>query len=207
MIKLHISANIIHGMLALAPKDDYRDCFNGVFVDILENEVRLVATDGRIIGVYRIELSLAGAPASGIIRHMKRKLGHDEFYTLSVDTIGEKPTINLMTSSPLPAVSLPSVDFPEYMKAFPDKCSGEAGYYNLDFITQFAKAKKLIDGEPALPATLYQNGPEHGALIKFADAHFVGLIMPYQNRCPLSADDMWWDPKQANVIPLTRGRS
>lgn len=112
-IALTIPANIMHGMLTLAPKNDVRDHLNGVFVDITESEVRLVATNGRWMGIYRMRDVITGAPASGLFSHdMKRKSfpAGEKAYSLWIESDGiiRATTINHPV---LPTVSgqLPSL--------------------------------------------------------------------------------------------------
>ena len=206
---LTIPARVIKGMIALSPKRNARDYLNGVFVDVRENETRLVTTDGRWMGIYRIKRVFSGSPATGIIRKsMTKDLRDDGFYVLATELDGDKELLKLMTSDNHPSIKLPKIPyFPSYENGLPMAISGKAAFFNTRFLKRFLRAQRILDQtEDKDFFHLYQNG-DQGALIKFRDQNFTGIVMPYANKRELQEEDLWWLKKETKVIPLlNRGK-
>lgn len=161
---------------------DIRYYLNGMCVEVLPTETRLVATDGHICGVLRWptknetiprELIIPAATVA-LVCKMKGdfvELAHEDGRGWSLDGVPFAPVDG---------------KFPAYRRIIITRPSGEAGHYRADLIARFAKAGKALKRRDQ--PIIRQNGT-NGALVHFyAFDDFIGVLMPMNHFTEKSPD-------------------
>ena len=194
MRNTYFDGGVLTAMAHLASKKDIRYYLNGVLMEVNNDYIRCVATDGHVIGVFQ-QKNMGGdqgEPFSVIVPHDvidkldKKKLQHtlikngDDYV---IDNIGFK-----------------GIDgkFPDYERVFKmDKVSGQVAQFNPDFIARFVKVGKAFGMKRPMPVISY-NG-EKSALVSIGKDNFVGLMMPYRSEAPMDFVPTWL-VKQENTL-------
>lgn len=193
-MEITLPRKVLAAMLLLAAKNDIRFYINALLVEISPDDVRIVATNGHILGVYRIEEKTSvDEPVSIIIprevveqiRPSKSVAGvilrrHDDGTCALVDldmTFGFTPT---------------AAQFPDYRRVVPEKVSGRSGHYNPEYLATFVRvAKALGTSKPLIE--LVQNGEKDSAIVHlpFAGDKFIGVVMPVRVDPPPLVSPAW----------------
>jgi hypothetical protein len=194
-IKLTVRAEIIAVLKLFASDKDPRYYMNGINLEIGATESRLVATNGAMLGCFRVESEQpeVDAPLTDII--IPNDLLKAIKLTGTVEiTIGELETrddgkgeeVPVSNARPVTltyagrSMSGKTIDgqFPDFRNAIPAKVSGQPAQFDLRFTGPLAKAWSILHGGKGPHcAALGFNGKD-GALIDLADENFVGIIMP-----------------------------
>lgn len=197
-ITLTVPAEFIAVLKLFASEKDVRYYLNGIGVEIGATESRLVATDGAMLGCFRIvsEQPEVTAPLTNIIipndllKQIKPK-GTVEITLgpLEMKDNGKGEEVPVSHSRPVSiahagvSVSGKTIDgvFPEFRRAIPSKVSGQAGQFDPRFTGTLAKAWSILHGGkgPHLVGIGF-NGTD-GALIDLAYEDFTGVIMPLRS--------------------------
>ena len=186
MRNTYFDGGVLTAMAHLAGKKDIRYYLNGVLMEVNNDYIRCVATDGHVIGVFQ-QKNMGGdqgEPFSVIVPHDvidkldKKKLQHtltknDDGFV--IDNIGFK-----------------GIDgkFPDYERVFKmDKISGEVAQFNPDFIARFVKVGKALGMKHPMPVISHNGGKS--ALVSIGREDFVGLMMPYRSEAPMQFVPTW----------------
>jgi DNA polymerase-3 subunit beta len=204
--QIHIAAKALKAAVVLAAKQDVRYYLNGVFVQAWVNETRLVATDGRLMGVIRDErdnsVPHGTAPIQFIVPRdviEGLKLGKKDMDTLviQIDVPEDMNAEFVLHAGPL-ATRFRRVDstFPHYARVIPTKTSGVVCQYNPDLLAQMSKALRIlysVSPTGIVPMRIEHNGEiiknedgstrraDSGALVYGKHNNFVGVIMPLRD--------------------------
>jgi DNA polymerase-3 subunit beta len=174
-----------------APANDVRYYLNGVLIDSTGTEVRLVATDGHTLALYRLREEAPVGRAILPIEDVKDALKvprtvADKEHPFEV----EFPTNNAVG---LPIISIThdngtvqkatAIDgkFPDYLHVLPRTASGEPAQYNPEYISRFAQADRILGGlkRGDLPNVYVHYNGNGGALVECQhDSSFLGVVMP-----------------------------
>ena len=141
----------------------------------------MVATDGSILGAFRLEFPPASSFKAIIPRQafLGVKFGHraDDVAVTITDTdatVSQGPWN--MTEKLVPW------DYPDWRRVIPHSVSGEAGYYDAGLVARIGRAAEILHGKGhTWRAQIDQNGKETG-LISLSSPNFVGAIMPMKAR-------------------------
>ena len=140
----------------------------------------MVATDGSIIGAFRIKPPEASFKAI-IPRQafLGVKFSH-RAYDVAVKITETDATVIQgpwsMTEKLVPW------DYPDWRKVIPNSVSGVAGYYDAGLVARIGRAAEILHGKGhTWRAQIEQNGKEPG-LISLSSPNFVGAIMPMEAR-------------------------
>lgn len=185
----------IRPLLALrefAAKKDVRYYLKGIFVDLSEGV--MVATNGHMMGVYRITLPVA--PVKFIIpRTLLDRLKPSPLdVAIAVTRIDERWRVELETDEG--SLSDWAIDgqFPDWRRVMPRSVSGETAQFNVDLLALCQKALKSLYGKGKRPYMAIGHNGMHAALLGFGDADFCGCIMPMRGDPP-SAAPAWIDAR------------
>ena len=194
-IKLIVRAEIIAVLKLFASDKDVRYCLNGINLEIGATESRLVATDGAMLGCFRVESVQpdVDAPLTDIIipNDLLKSIKPTGLVEI---TIGEPETKDNGKGEKVPvsnarpvtltyaglSMSGKTIDgkFPDFRRVIPAGVSGQPAQFDPRFTGTLAKAWSILHGGkgPHLAAIGFNgNG---GALLDLADENFVGVIMP-----------------------------
>ena len=172
-----IPVEYINALLCFAVKKDIRNYLNSIMLEILPTESRLVATDGCMIGVFRI-CSTDNLPPMQIIipreplDKIKSKRG--EFIEIIASPDNKEVTIKHGNSTVTCEVI--NSKYPEYRRLIPDSYTGESAQFNGELLTNIIKAYKCL--HTGFPAPFITHNGTGGALIDLNWDDFCGVIMP-----------------------------
>ena len=184
-IKLTIPAKYIAVLKLFAAEKDMRSYLNGICLEIGRTESRLVAINGHMLGVFRVESDQPDiidpltsiCIASDLLKHIK-PAGDVEFVIGAPvsDTDGRREV--RITYAGLSIVGhTTDAKYPDWRRVIPDKVSGEAAQFNPEYIGRLAKAWACLHGKRSPMVAIAHNG-DSAALIGMDDSNFCGLIMP-----------------------------
>ena len=177
---------------AASDAKDRREALHGVLVEASPAGVRLVATDGHAMLVVR---AAAGEPDTdtwtGIIPAdaVKAVLAWKGNRTLPITLIPSEPACQLTRATGAYFLFVPAPGpFPDYRKVIPKAPSGEASFYDPDFLVKFKRAAEDLGSDKGLFG-LRQGGDGSGLVYISDDA--VGVIMPMRSGGLDVADCQW----------------
>jgi DNA polymerase-3 subunit beta len=186
---IQIDPRQLKAIALLAPKTDQRYWLNGVFVEATSTETRLVAMDGKRMGVFLAAKAnqLAGAiQASAILPHdaldfVRPSRGRFAQLELRID-----PAVPRWAELTHGGTSFQflTVDggYPIYRRALgPHRGSGEAGQYDPRHLHDFHRVLEAMEGK--LPPDrngvyLHHNGNENTRVSINGREDFVGTVRP-----------------------------
>ena len=186
MRNVNFDGGVLTAMAHLAAKKDIRYYLNGVLVEVNNDYIRCVATDGHVIGVFQ-----------------QKNMGWDQGEAFSVivphdviDKLNKKMLQHTLTKNGddyvIDNIGFKGIDgkFPDYERVFKmDKVSGQVAQYNPEFIARFVKVGKAFGMKRPMPVISY-NG-EKSALVSIGKDNFVGLMMPYRAEAPMDFVPTW----------------
>jgi DNA polymerase-3 subunit beta len=208
-VKITVPAEHIAVLKLFAANNDVRYYLNGINLEIGRTESRLVATNGHMLGCFRIESEQPGVyePLTNVIipndllKAVKDK-GRVEI------TIGPTET-EMKKDEPMPvsqsrpvtltyagmSMSGKTIDgeFPKWRNTIPTKVSGEAAQFDPHYIGMLSKAWIIMHGNKGHRCVGIGHNGDGAALIDMDNANFVGLIMPMRLDAPVSPPDWWAD--------------
>lgn len=174
---MNIPTKYLKAALLFAAKKGVRYYLNGVLFESLNGQARLVATDGKMLGVFRLgECSL---PDMQIIIPREKietiKLKDGEV-TLRP---GDGKTCALVYSGDEHTFTAIDAKFPPYRRAIPDgQMSGEAAQFSSELIALLGKAYKVLNPKSKWNIPYISHNGSSGALVDLKDDNFLGVIMP-----------------------------
>lgn len=177
---------------------DARYYLNGILVEIGNKETRLVATNGHLMGIVRVEDQCDPTLEDSIeivipreaIDHIKP--GKTEI----VDTIELEVTVFqdagvTKAKGVLRDGGMSKMfdglygRFPDYRRVVPRTTSGRAGQFAPEYLARFMRIAKLYGTKHFV---LSHDGPMASALVTIVGNHnFLGIIMPYKEDAPQQA--------------------
>ena len=189
-IKLTIPAKYIAVLKLFAAEKDVRYYLNGICLEIGRSETRLIATNGYMLGVFRVE-----SEQPDIIDPVKNAIIPNEM----LKHIKSKGDVEIVLGDALPdsharpvtlvydglTVSGKTVDasYPDWQRHFINlKPSGIAAQFNTEYIGRMAKAWAHLYGKRSPMVAIAHNG-DNAALIGLGDSNFCGVIMPIRKDC------------------------
>jgi DNA polymerase-3 subunit beta len=194
-IKITVRAEIIAVLKLFAADKDPRNYLCGINLEISPVESRLVATNGHMLGCFRVkskqsEVStmltdiiipsdvLAAIKPSGMV---EIAIGEPEPMANGKGLSGRRSVTVTQGGSSSHGVTLPA-KYPDYRRVIPTKVSGKPAQFDARYMGTLAKAWAILHGKKSLHGVAIGfNGPSEGALIDLDDKDFVGVIMPLRN--------------------------
>jgi DNA polymerase III sliding clamp (beta) subunit (PCNA family) len=166
---------------AASDAKDRREALHGVLVEASPAGVRLVATDGHAMLVVRAPADADTDTWTGIVPAdaIKAALAWKGNKTLPIVLIPGEPACQLTRATGAYFLFVPAPGpFPDYRKVIPAAPSGEAAFYDPDFLVRFKRAAEDLGSEKGLFG-LRQNGDGSGLVYISDDA--VGVVMPMRS--------------------------
>jgi DNA polymerase III sliding clamp (beta) subunit (PCNA family) len=212
MNTIQLPLTALDAVALFAAKGDVRDYLNGVLVDCLEQQVRLVATDGHVLGAWwaavpcipqRVILSNASIKAIQTLARAqwKPRERRSAFIGLNLAS-GDAQRRGASSGAAIEAVvgnqiltGLKPVAgrFPDYERVIPRHTDGEAGQYDPANLERFRQAAVLFGathGQDTAHIAVHHNGAQGAALVELSSADaFVGVVMPMRT-APRSVADL-----------------
>jgi hypothetical protein len=184
-IKLTVPARYIAVLKLFAAEKDMRSYLNGICLEIGRTETRLIATNGHILGVFRVESEQPDIdePVRNVIipndmlKHIKPKGDVD---IVLGDVLPDSHAWPVTLSYDGLTVSGETVDghYPDWQRKFLNlQPSGIAAQFNTEYIGKMGKAWACLHGKRSPLVAIAHNG-DSAALIGLDDINFCGVIMP-----------------------------
>ena len=166
---------------------DIRYYLNGVFVEILDEEIRVVGVNGATLSVFRHSIEPGSAAVcSAIIPRSAVELAiKDKSVMLALNLDGANSRLGSIVFSPVEG------RFPEYRRVIPATVSGEAAQFDPQFTAAFSKIAKSL-GSRSNPV-IRHNG-EGSAIVQILGCEgFIGVMMPWRftPACPDPGMPTW----------------
>ena len=207
-IKLTVRAEIIATLKLFAADKDVRLYLNGINLEIGATEQRLVASNGHILGCFRIESKLpeVTAPLGNIIipNDLLKPIKAKDLVEITIgpletrkDAKGEEVPVSPARPVTLTYAGMSmsgktlGVEFPDWRLVIPSKVSGEPAQFNPAYVGTLAKAYAALHGKKGPFVGIGFNG-NAGALIDLADENFVGVLMPMMGQPMPHTPPEWW---------------
>jgi DNA polymerase III sliding clamp (beta) subunit (PCNA family) len=187
MTTLTILSHILPAMAILAAdKKDIRDHIRGVYMEVSAKEIRFAATNGVVMGVYRIEQDNPDITETiKCIIPAELIAGAKGNNTLTLD-IGEPSDerglpreLTISQGGTRQSMQSVSRTYPDYRRIIPATTSGEPAQFDPDLLIQLKKFGKAIQANKGYFAIAY-NG-EAAAIADFHTKNLLGVIMPIRN--------------------------
>lgn len=182
-MEIFITAKQVGVLLQFAAKHDVRDYLNAICIQVDGRKGFAIATDGAILGVYRLHFpepleKLEVIVPRDILENVKTTSA-GALVSISVDETSPSYPRNIAVrqgNSQWHGV-MDSRAYPDWRRVIPEKVSGDAA--NLSGIIQekLIKAAKIIQGSKNPLVGLGQNG-EFASMIDLGDPDFFGVAMP-----------------------------
>lgn len=171
-----------------APEDDVRYFLNGVLIDSTGTEVRLVATDGHCLALYRLQeeapVGRAILPIEDVKDTLKvpKTISHKET-PFEVEIQDTAVTVTHGNGFAVQRFNPIEGKFPDYLRVLPRTASGELAQFDPELLNRFAQADRVLGGlkrsdDPHVYVHYNGNG---GALVEcLHDKDFLGVVMPWR---------------------------
>ena len=172
-----IPAEYINALLCFAAKKDIRNYLNSIMLEILPTESRLVATDGCILGVFRIGSTDNLPPMQIIIpREPLDKIKAKNGESIDVIASPDNKEVTIKHGNSTVTCEVINGKHPEYRRVIPDSCTGESAQFSGEVLTNIIKAYKCL--HTGFPAPFITHNGQSGALIDLNWVDFCGVAMP-----------------------------
>jgi len=180
-----------------ADTKDLRQALHGVLVEASPAGVRLVATDGHAMLIARAAADSDTETWTGIVPAdaIKAALAWKGGRNLPIILIPGEPQgwafseCRLTRATGEAVVFAPAPGpFPDYRRVVPKALSGEASYYDPDFLVKFKRAAEDLGSKLGLFGLL--PGGDGSGLVYIRD-DVVGVVMPMRSGGLAVADCMW----------------
>lgn len=206
---LTVEARYIAALSLFCGNPDDHECFSGICFEIRQAESRLVATNGHMLAVARIQqkpenfffpildmivpvhLFKSVTPSGSVkieigdqlVRFSKdgaEILSH--YYQVTVTYDG----ITISGNS----LDTPS---PKWRKVIPKKVSGELAQFNPNYIGMLGKVQETLEADSDATCVGIGHNGKGPALVEFSDRNFIAVVMPTSREPPSTAPDWCHD--------------
>jgi DNA polymerase-3 subunit beta len=207
-VSLTVPASYIAVLKLFAADKDVRHCLNGVILEIGRKETRLVASNGAMLGCFRVESEQpdVDAPLTNIIipndllkpikpvGKVEITIGDPELKEQGGKKVpsNARPVTIASTAMSL-RVSGTTLDavYPDYRRVIPDEVSGEPAQFDTRYLAALAKAWSILHGAKSAPCVGIGYNGENAALISLGDDNFIGVLMPLRGMEPPKTCPSW----------------
>ncbi len=182
MTTITIPAPYVGAIMQFPALKSVKRCNNCVYLESTGDSAFMVATDGSILGAFRLEFPPASSFKAIIPRQafLGVKFGHraDDVAVTITDTDATVSQGQFVKTE-----KLVPLDYPDWRRVIPHSVSGEAGYYDAGLVARIGRAAEVLHGKGRTwKAHIEQNGKESVALVGLNNPSFVGAIMPMRAR-------------------------
>lgn len=194
-----IKAYYLRALAHLTSDEPSRPAMHGILLDATRPEnTFLVATDGRAMGVIRIEGKAFSKPVSVIIppdvvsAHARRGVN-------DVVVSRERNNKWKIKSADL-AIYFTPIDeaYPDWRRVIPRTLSGVPSQINPDLLATMKKVDYILNGRRIHGVTIRHNGPDGANIVRLCGCdEFFGLVMPFRADHLVFAQD--WVMREAEA--------
>ena len=178
---------------------DIRYYLNGICFELGATSSRLIATDGHILGVLKVETGLmpVSAPMQFIIPtdavlRFKPKARASSTVILHIDTDDlTRASFEDIGTGESFSFTLIGGKCPDYRRVTPDSTDGTPAVFNPELLMQFGKAAKDLGNRLPLVSIGY-NGTAPNLVFIPGQPDFVGVIMPVRDAVIENATSPLW---------------
>lgn len=195
---IQINTKYLRALRHIAASNDIRYFLNAVLFTADKDGKTYVATDGHKIAVFREGWPNGEEPQDLTIIIPREicvgaKLPKKQFFRGGVlKPVGEQQWMLETGNGPAQVFTPVDAKYPEWRKVIPDKCTGEAGNYQWNYLAEFNACLREALGS-SRQAELLQNGETDPAIIACGTESFLGVVMPirigYQPAIPKWAQE------------------
>jgi DNA polymerase-3 subunit beta len=167
---------------------DIRYYLQGICFELGATSSRLIATDGHILGVLRVETGLTPIstpmqfiiPIDAVLR-FKPKARSSNTVILHIDTEDvTRASFEDIGTGETFSFALIDGRFPDYRRVTPDSTDGTPAVFNPELLMQFGKAARDLGNKLPLVNIGYNGGSPNLVFIP-GQPDFVGVIMPVRD--------------------------
>jgi DNA polymerase III subunit beta len=177
-MQLIIKTNELKALLLCASKNDIRFYLNGVYFEAANGKTIAAATDGHRLLAINLPSSDNGDVKAIIPRALVENAVKTKDMTILITFEGD--SVTLASAAQTVSGKLVEGVFPTFRRVVPVTVNGEPAQYENQFLVDFDKVGKLIDGGKASVLT---NGGS-AALVKYTNENVVGVVMPFRHELP-----------------------
>lgn len=182
-MEIFITAKQVGVLLQFAAKHDVRDYINAICIQTDGAKGYAVATDGAIMGVYKLHFQRPVEKCEIIVPR-------DILENVKSTSAGALVSISVEETSPSHPRNIAvrqgnsqwhgvmeSRAYPDWRRLIPEKVSGEPANLSVTVYEKLCKAAKLVQGNKAPFFILGQNGTG-ASIVDLRDEDFIGIVMP-----------------------------
>jgi len=197
---LTIEARYIAALSLFCGNSDDQECFGGICFEIRQVESRLVATNGHMLAVARIQqkpenfifpildvvvpvdLFKSVTPSGSVKIEIV-----DQLVRLSKDgdeILSHYYPVNISYDGTTISGNSLETPFPNWRQVIPKKVSGKIAQFNPHYIGMLGKVQEILSADSdAVWVGIGHNG-KGPALVEFSDRNFIAVIMPTTSQLP-----------------------
>ena len=204
--EMMIEPAILRAALIFAGEEDIRAYLNGVRIEADATGIKAIATDGTRAFIAQCEsvrtepvaFTLEREALEGALKlHSKNPMYIRLVYDRPERPDPERPGVTIVGLAVVTIGQVQSVDhaeasgrYPEWRRIVPEKCSGELAHFNVDYLADCAKARKIL-GAGKCPGmfTVHHNGNSAAAIPLRHDV--LAILMPFREGHSEYAPPAW----------------
>jgi|SRR6185437_6235638 len=175
---IRIDARHLRAAIHCAGKKDVRYYLNGVRIEALPTETRVIATDGYKVAVFRSPFC-DHVPASvtiprDVVERLVKEAKRTKIVELRID--GESHSLGFSGDS----IAFSPIDgrFPDYRQIFSHAPSGETAQFDPEHLAAFTKVAKALGTRQ--PPQVTHNGTGTAPVWINAITDFAGAVAPFK---------------------------
>ena len=200
MLRITVGKTALRAIVKFAAdKDEIRYYLAGVLLEADAKSVRLVATNGHMLGALRCQYAAEDTHAETLteaiipadfIKAIK-KPGRKEPVAVVVEINGD--TVTLRDGETARTAKLIDAKFPNWRTIMPrGPLSGKVAQFNTAYLWAFTDARREL-GSNLEHCVIAHNG-DSAALVSIGRDDFIGILMPIRADAPLEAAPAWARP-------------
>lgn len=181
MQTIRFTAELLKGVALLAGTNEVRQYLNGVYIEARRHETRLVATDGKKLGLVRtrmeneIEADTSLIVPNRVLRQIQVRAKPGLLADIVID--GGNYFLRIPEHDLQYGFKPVEGKYIDYARALPEEMSGKAACFDPEQLVVFSKCALALTGKKCVPRITH-NG-EKAALVTIDGYNdFVGMIMP-----------------------------
>lgn len=192
-MEILVPAKVLAAARLFAAENDIRFYLCGISLEIGRGETRIIATDGALLGCFRVESAqpTVKAPINDVIIPNALLTGIKPAAGDVLITLGAPFAVSDDKGAPLSyPVTLTQGGvvfggntiagvYPDYRRVIPRRVSGECAHFDARLIAKLAKIEAILNGKGGLHVVIGHNGPGGAALVRIeGQDNFIGVLMP-----------------------------
>lgn len=179
MNSITIKADYLRALAHLTSDAPNRPAMHGILLDATGTDTFLVATDGMVMGVIRIECKAFGNPASviippGVVSVQTRRGIEDVVVTKARNKWKIKAAGLAVDFTPIDEV------YPNWRRVIPRATSGAPSQINPDLLATMKKVDSVLNGRRIHGVAIGHNGPNPNIVRLCGCDEFFGIVMPFR---------------------------